>query len=225
MAHPKRIGLLGGTFDPVHYGHLRAAEEIRQEYSLSWVEFLPAGVPPHKTGTSMTAISHRLAMIELAIASNPAFRISEVEVHREGMSYLVDTLKDYRELYPPDVPLYFIMGMDSFREIATWHRYPELFGLSHFFIISRPGYPQPALAEVVSREVAACFLPPPEDGTFLEHNSGHRLYFHESTLLGISATMIRQRIRSGLDARYLIPDEVRKYIQENRLYTQPGKDD
>jgi len=218
MSEPERIGLLGGTFDPIHYGHLRAAEEIRQIHSLSWVEFLPDRIPPHKTDRPTTDIAHRLAMIQLALAGNPAFRVSEVEAFREGKSYLVDTLEGYKKQYPEQTSLFFIMGMDSFREIATWHRYSELFSLAHFFVISRPGYPRPLLGEVVSHEVATSFLSPSEDASILEHKSGHSVYFHETTLLGISASGIRECIRKGKDPRYLLPEDVRKYILQHRLY-------
>ncbi len=220
MSKPERIGLLGGTFDPIHYGHLRAAEEIRQIHSLSWVEFLPARIPPHKTDRPMTDISHRLSMIQLALAGNPAFRVSEVEASREGKSYLVDTLEGYRRQYPEQISLFFIMGMDSFREIATWHRYPELFTLAHFLVISRPGYPRPLLSEVVSHEVAASFLSPSEDTSVLEHKSGHCVYFHETTLLAISASAIRECIHQEKDPRYLLPEEVRQYILQHRLYNE-----
>jgi nicotinate-nucleotide adenylyltransferase len=215
----KRIGLFGGTFDPVHYGHLRAGEEIRQAFSLSWVEFLPARNPPHKTDLPLTDISHRMAMLRLAVEGNPAFRISEVEAIRDGASYLVDTLQAYREQYPADVELFFVMGMDSFQEIATWHRYAQLFSLSHLVVISRPGYERPELSAVVAEEVAASLVCLPGETDCLEHSSGHRIYFRETTRLDISATRLRSWIRQEKSVRYLVPKRVLDYVRENGLYT------
>ena len=216
--------MFGGTFDPVHHGHLRAGEEIRQAFSLSWVEFLPARIPPHKTDQPLTDIGHRVAMLRLAVDGNPYFRVSEVEATREGMSYLVDTLKSYRGNYPSDVSFFFIMGMDSFQEIATWHRYPELFSLSHFVVITRPGYERPELSEVVSQDVASRFAPYRGESDCLEHTGGHRIYFRETTLLDVAATRLRTWIREERSVRYLIPERVWDYVQENGLYANTRKD-
>jgi nicotinate-nucleotide adenylyltransferase len=202
---------------------LRAGEEIRQAFSLSWVEFLPARIPPHKTDRPLTDVSHRMAMLRLAVEGNPAFRVSAVEASRDGVSYLVDTLEAYREQYPEDVELYFIMGMDSFQEIATWHRYEELFSLSHLVVIPRPGYERPGLSDIVSQEVASSFVSAPGDPACLEHTTGHRIHFQETTLLDISASRLRSWIRGEESVRYLIPERVWAYVQENSLYTGTRK--
>lgn len=217
-SHPEGIGLLGGTFDPVHFGHLRMAEEVLQTFPLSWVEFLPARTPPHKTDRPTTDISHRIAMLRLAITDNPSFVVSMAEAMRGGTSYLVDTLQEYRDQYSEDVSLFFIMGMDSFLEIHTWHRYPELFSLSHFVIVTRPGYEEPRLEEVVSKNVADAFVKIPLRSGCLEHESGHRIYFLETSLLDVSATRIRELIGSGKSVRYLVPHEVDRYIKKHNLY-------
>ena len=216
--------MFGGTFDPVHHGHLRAGEEIRQAFSLSWVEFMPARIPPHKTDQPLTDIGHRVAMLRLAVEGNPYFRVSEVEATRKGVSYLVDTLNAYRENYPSDVSLYFIMGMDSFQEIATWHRYPELFSLSHFVVITRPGYERPELSEVVSQNVASQFASHGGERDCLEHTGGRRIYFRETTLLDVAASRLRAWIRDEKSVRYLIPEHVWDYVQENGLYANTRKD-
>ncbi len=216
----KGIGLFGGTFDPVHNGHLRAAEEVRQAFSLSWVEFLPARTPPHKTDRCLSDVAHRLAMLRLAVRGNPYFRVSEVEATREGVSYLVDTLKAYREHYPSDVSFHFIMGMDSFREIATWHRYQDLFALSHFVVTTRPGYERPVLSDVVSEEVATALRPVQDDAECLEHASGHRIHFQETTLLDIAASRLRAWIREERSVRYLLPESVLAYVREKGLYVK-----
>jgi nicotinate-nucleotide adenylyltransferase len=163
-------------------------------------------------------------MLRLAVEGNPYFRVSEVEATRDGVSYLVDTLKAYREQYPSEVSLYFIMGMDSFQEIATWHRYPELFSLSHFVVITRPGYERPELTEVVSQDVASQFTPSAEESDCLEHTGGYRIYFRETTLLDVAATRLRTWIREERTVRYLIPERVWDYVQEEGLYTNTRKD-
>ena len=215
---PKKLGLLGGTFDPVHYGHLRIGEEIFNRFSLDRVEFLPAANPPHKIDRTFTCISHRLAMLRLAIAGNPSFSVSEVEAHRENLSYLVDTLEEYRDHYSPEVSIFFIIGMDSYQEISTWHRYPELFSLSHFIVTTRPGYKRPSLKTILSSEVARTFKSSENDQDAIEHVSGHKIYFQETTLLDISASMIRQKIRRSESVRYLLPDNVLDYINKHALY-------
>jgi len=219
-SHPEGIGLLGGTFDPVHVGHLRLAEEVLQAFPLSWVEFLPARIPPHKTDLPTTDISHRIAMLRLAVAGNPSFHVSVAEALRGGTSYLVDTLQGYRDQYSENVALFFIMGMDSFVEISTWHRYAELFSLSNFVVATRPGYERPRLEKVVSKDVARSFVKGPRDTEILEHRGGHRVYFMKTSLLEVSATRIREQVMLGKSVRYLIPDDVEAYIRKKSLYQE-----
>lgn len=221
----KRIGLLGGTFDPVHFGHLRVGEEAREALTLDRIELLPAKIPPHKTGQRLTPLHHRLAMLRLAIEGNALFHISEAEACREGVSYLVDTLEAYRTHLLPDASLYFIMGMDSFREIATWHRYGELFSLSDFVVATRPGYPFPRLEDVVSRDVAESLRPDPAGAPCLVHRSGHRVHFLETTLLDISARKLRRGVRRDASVRYLLPEKVRAYILREGLYVNDGEEE
>lgn len=213
-----RLGVMGGTFDPVHLGHLRAAEEVRELFRLDRIEFLPARVPPHKTDRPVTPISYRLAMLEEAVGSAPGFAVSRIEADREGLSYLVDTLEQYRRTHGFDAAVHFVLGMDSFREIRTWHRYPELFALADFIVTTRPGYARPGLAEALPADVARAFRPVRSDGTLFEHESGKKIYFQEITLLDISATRIRQWLRQGRSVRYLVPDPVLAYIEKHRLY-------
>jgi nicotinate-nucleotide adenylyltransferase len=219
---PERIGLLGGTFDPVHFGHLRIAQEALERFDLERVEFIPSNIPPHKPSRATTGTAHRLAMLRLALQGNPRFILSQAETHREGVSYLVDTLSTMRGNRPGNTALYFLMGMDSFLEISTWHRYPELFSFSNFVVLSRPGYPRPNLREVVSGEVADRFVESAGEPPALEHDSGNRILFQETTALAISASDIRRGIRAGRSIRYLLPDPVREYILQNRLYFETG---
>jgi len=215
----KSIGLLGGTFDPVHLGHLRAAEEVREIFSLDWIELLPAKRPPHKTDRPLSDVTDRLAMLELVVEDNPFFRISNEEVQRGGVSYLLDTLRVYRDQEYHPTSLFFIMGMDSFIEISTWHQYEDLFSLSQFIVISRPGFERPPIGEVVSEQVRGFFREGEEKGCpFLEHKSGTRIYFPETTMLDISATGLRARIGRRESVRYLVPENVCKYIEKKGLY-------
>lgn len=212
-----RLGVMGGTFDPVHLGHLRAAEEVREWFRLDRIEFLPARLPPHKTDRPVTPVSRRLAMLEEAVGSTPGFAVSRIEADREGPSYLVDTLEQYRKIHG-HAAVYFVLGMDSFREIRTWHRYPELFALADFIVTTRPGYTRPGLAEALPADVAGAFRPVRSGATLFEHESGKKIYFQEITLLDISATRIRQWLRQGRSVRYLVPDPVLAYIEKHRLY-------
>ena len=215
-----RMGLMGGTFDPVHFGHLRTGEEIKDRFHLDVLEFIPALMSPHKRAYPVTDPKHRVEMLRRAIHGNESFRLSEVEIHRGGISYLYDTLHEYRTGLGSKAQFYFIMGMDSFLEIATWYRYADLFSLTHFVITTRPGYQRLVLAEVVSPEVARGFRAIETQGTMIEHESGNRIYFEEIPSLDISATDIRDRIASGGSVRYLLPDSVWRYIVDNHLYAQ-----
>lgn len=213
-----RLGVMGGTFDPVHLGHLRAAEEVREVFQLDRIEFLPARIPPHKTDRVVTPIAYRLDMLEQAIGSAPGFAISRIEADREGLSYLVDTLEQYLAIHGPGAAIFFILGMDSFREMGTWHRYRELFALVDFIVTTRPGYGKPEPTEALPSDVARAFRPVTQDARVFEHESGKNLYFQEITLLDISATRIRQWIRQGRSVRYLVPDSVLAYIERHGLY-------
>jgi nicotinate-nucleotide adenylyltransferase len=213
-----RIGLMGGSFDPVHFGHLRAGEEIGERFNLEAVEFIPTMISPHKRSAPMAEAQHRAEMLHRAIIDNGRFRVSEVETERGGVSYLFDTLREYRMRLGNRTELFFIMGMDSFIEISTWHRYEELFSLSHFIITTRPGYAAPRLNDVLSEHVAREFTSVEEKKHHIHSASGKGIYFEAITALEISATNIRQRIASGSTVRYLLPDQVLTYIQDHHLY-------
>ncbi|MDD3294357.1 MAG: nicotinate-nucleotide adenylyltransferase [Geobacteraceae bacterium] len=210
-----RIGLFGGTFNPVHLAHLRIAEEIREKFSLSRVIFMPAATPPHKPLADDLAFEERLKMVSMAIEGNPFFSVSDLEGRREGKSYSIDTLRVLRQHYPGD-ELYFIMGSDSFAEFRTWKEYKAIFACCNIVVITRPGaqlslmnaLPGDATLEFSSRD----------DGNALFHRSGHAVYSLEGSLLDISSTGIRERIREGRSIRYLVPDTVHRYIIRQRFY-------
>lgn len=203
-----RIGLLGGTFNPIHYGHLRVAEEVREAFCLDKIIFIPSGVPPLKTQGIIDA-NHRLKMTELAINGNPFFEVSDIEVRQKKISYTVNTLTHLKKLYQGDT-LFFIMGIDAFLEIKLWYRYEDLLKMIDFIIMSRPGFNNLQASEFIEdKESENCFK---------IKNSDKKAFFISVSPFWISSTMLREMLRNGKSIRYLLPDAVRKYIEENKLY-------
>jgi len=212
------IGVLGGTFDPIHYGHLRLAEELGETLRADEVRFVPAGTPPHRAAPQVAA-AHRLAMVRLATAGNPRFRVDDREVRREGPGYTVDTLAELRAEAGAMRPLVLIVGADAFLEFATWHRWHDLFDLAHVAIAHRPGYPAERWVErmpqPLAREYSSRLLQQPL-ATHLAPAGG--VIVIPFTALDISATAIREKLRSGASPRYLLPGAVLDYIETNGLY-------
>lgn len=201
------LGIFGGTFHPVHLGHLRAAEEVREALGLGRVLFVPAKLPPHKDARAVAPPEVRLDLVRRAVEGNPAFGVSDLELRREGPSYSVDTLREIRAGLAPGDRLWFLVGSDAFREIHTWHRYPELFALADLAVMRRPPQaapPQPPPA------LAAEFSPVPGG---LRHRSGRQVCFVPVTLLDVSATAIRRALVEGRSVRYLVPEAVRGELE------------
>ncbi|MCK6554355.1 nicotinate-nucleotide adenylyltransferase [Candidatus Binatia bacterium] len=211
-----RIGILGGTFNPIHLAHLRCAEEVGQAQALDRVLFVPSATPPHKGADNLAPAAARLAMVRLAIAGNPRFRVSTLEIDRGGRSYSVDTLLALRAAMP-EAHLTFILGMDAFREIETWKRYAQLFELCDLVVTSRPPLPDPPARLILPVAVRRQFWYQPEQG-ILEHHRGTKVIFQPITALDISASAIRQRLATGASVRYLVPDSVLRYIRRHGLY-------
>lgn len=193
------IGIMGGTFDPVHFGHLVAAEAACHEFKLKKVIFVPTGRPPHKQGLNITPVQDRLAMTRLAIKDNADFELSEVETSRDGFSYTIDTMKYFNKIYK-DTNLFFITGADAILEIISWKNVRELISICSFIAVTRPGFVLDQVYQVL-----------PED--FLA-----KINFLEVPGLAISSTEIRQRVKEGRSIRYLLPEYVEEYIKANRLY-------
>jgi nicotinate-nucleotide adenylyltransferase len=214
---PKRLGLFGGTFNPIHYGHLRSAEEVVDALGLHRLWFIPAAVPPHKTTREMTPYEVRNEMTRLAVGDHPVMAVSDIEGRRPGRSYSIETLRQIRQEVGPAWELYFILGLDAILEISTWKDYSELFSLCHFVVLDRPGYDQNRLGEVLLREVHPGCQPLEGEAGF-RHPSGYKVVFLETTLLDISATGIRRLVRQGRSIRYLLPEAVREYIINKKLY-------
>ena len=196
-----RVGVFGGTFDPIHIGHLVAAEETRVQLSLERVVFVPAGLPPHKLANHISPVEHRLAMVQLAIASNPYFTVSRVDIDRFGPCYTVDTMELLRDEWGPGTELYFIMGSDSLADILTWHKPERLIRLCRLAVVKRPGY------EVDIEELDR-LLP----------GIASRVRFINSPLIDVASCDIRRRVREGLSIKYQVPEVVEKYIYEHGLY-------
>jgi len=213
----RRIGVFGGTFDPIHLGHLRCAEEARELLRLDHILFVPAADPPHKTGRRITPAHHRLAMVKLAAAGNPRFRVSGVEIERQGPSYTVDTLRSLRLRLGPATHLTLLLGLDAFRDLGTWKDYRTILTLADLGVWSRPpaarGRPR-ALLPVAARQ-DFCYA---KDQTTLIHRTGTRIQFLTVTALDISASDIRQRLRRGQSARYLLAAAVERYVTREGLY-------
>lgn len=193
---------MGGTFDPIHYGHLVAAEMARTEFALDKVLFIPNGVSPHKMRREITDAQTRYRMVEMAIRDNPEFTISRIEIERTGPSYAVDTLKELRQLYPHHA-LYFITGMDALQEIFDWHKAKEILELTEFIAATRPGYESRDFLLKIASEYPQ-FLP--------------KIHLLEVPALAISSTDIRQRVARGQSIRYLLPKEAYTYILTAKLY-------
>lgn len=191
-----RVGLFGGSFNPPHLAHLIVAETIREQFGLDVIWWIPAYQPPHKTGAALAPATHRLAMTQAAIARNPGFAVSDLEIQREGTSYTVDSVRTLQAKHP-DHTFALLVGSDSLHGFSSWHKPEEIIARVPLIVYQRPGTvttkTEPAFAE--------------------------RVHFANAPLLEISGTEIRQRLRKGHSIRYLVPDGVRAYIDQHKLYS------
>lgn len=205
FASLRRVGLLGGTFDPIHYGHLVIAEEVRTVLHLAEMVFVPAGHPPHKPGRIVTEAQHRLAMLELAIASNPHFTISLVDLERPGPSYTVETLQVLRQQWGAQTAIFFVIGGDSLEDLLAWYDPAGILRqLTALVAVQRPGYEEAA----GYRDTLEARLP----------GIKQRLIMVQAPQLDISATDLRRRVAEGRPIKYQTPEAVERYIIEYGLY-------
>jgi nicotinate-nucleotide adenylyltransferase len=218
-----RIGLFGGTFDPIHWGHLRSAEEVREAFALDRILFIPTAIPPHKRGETKTSARDRLAMVRLALASNPNFGVSTVEINRPGVSYSIDTLRHFAERNRGNHTYYFILGLDAFREISSWKDFRQVFPLCNFIVTSRPGSRKTNLLGGVSVAVQKLFCYDSGSKSY-RHRSGTTLHFLQLTDFAVSASDIRARVRQTKSIRYLVPKAVEDYIGRRCLYCEPAEE-
>ncbi len=197
----RRIGILGGTFDPIHIGHLVTADYVMQQLSLEKVIFIPTGQPPHKIGKVAPA-RDRYIMTILATSDNPAFNVSDIEVEREGLSYTIDTLMLLHEEYGDDTTFYFIVGTDAVAEIPSWEKAHGLLSFCHFVAATRPGF-----ASSVEKAIA-----------FFGKEGEGQIHQIDTPELEISSTDIRDRVRGGRSFKYIVPASVELYIKKEGLY-------
>lgn len=199
------LGVMGGTFDPIHCGHLVTAEGARADYGLEKVVFVPAGRPPHKPGAKLSPAEDRYLMTLLATLSNPCFEVSRVDIDRRGPSFTVDTVRELSRLHQPRGQIYFITGADAILEILGWKNPETLFEMCDFIAATRPGFPlgtiEAALGDLYQRR-------------------GHQIHLLETPGIAVSSTEIRRRVREGMPIRYLVPEPVEGYIRKRKLYLE-----
>lgn len=199
-----KIGIMGGTFDPIHYGHLVTAEAVRQEFGLDKVVFVPSGSPPHKKKITITPAEHRCAMVELSIATNPFFSLSRVEVDRQGYSYAADTVDSFIAEYGDEAEIYFITGADAIKAIMSWYKIDTLMKKCKFIAATRPGY-----------DFDHDYHLPPK--------YRERIRPLGVPALAISSSKIRDMIGKEKSVKYLVPEPVEAYIKDHKLYL-PSED-
>lgn len=198
----QRIGLLGGTFNPIHAGHLIVAEETLEALHLDKVVFIPCFLPPHKDDRTVASARHRLQMVRLAVKGNPRFTFSDLEISRKGKSYTVETLKTFRRLCGETAEIFFLMGVDQILDIATWKHPEEVFRLANVVVLTRPGYDLRRLSGKWRKKICPVQVSP----------------------IGISSTEIRKRLKAGRSIRYLATEGVRRYIVRHKLYRRKDGD-
>ena len=216
----KKVGLLGGTFDPVHLGHLRAAQEIRKILGLQKVYFIPSAVPPHKKAEVTTPAGDRLKMLELALEEYPYFEVSTYEIDKATTSYTVETLKHYTAKQP-DTEFYFIVGSELFKTIDTWKNYIELFKLANFAVIERPGFDEKdphSLPIAIEKDFR--YYKSRDNVTIYSNDYSKEVVFTKIQGVRVSSTEIRDRVRAGESIKDLVPQKVELYIFDNGLYTE-----
>jgi len=191
-----RLGIMGGVFDPIHYGHLFTAEEARINYQLDKVIFVPCHKPVHKHRENISKAKDRLIMVRLAVKDNPFFEVSEIELQRTGFSYSIDTVKEIMKKYDNNIKIFFITGADAFLEFGSWHKSEELIQLCEFVAATRPGY----------------------DLNKLDEKFKKIIHIMKNPSLAISSTDIRKRILESRNVKYLLPEEVINYIQLHDIY-------
>lgn len=220
----KKVGILGGAFNPIHYGHLRMAEEAKEKVGLSEVLFIPSGNPPLKE-KGLASPAHRLAMTQLALEGNRHFALSDIECRKPGKSYTVETLEALQALMP-DSELYLILGIDAFLDMPAWYQPERLMNLTDLIIVSRPRHRFESLASLASADRSMlCDL----DAGLREQyaaslRNGREIIFVPVTGIDISATAIRRQVRQHMSIRYLLPEAVESYIISHMLYRE-GSDD
>jgi nicotinate-nucleotide adenylyltransferase len=219
-----RIGIFGGTFDPIHNGHLYVARETRKRMKLDRVVFVPSGHPPHKPAKRIQDSQNRLDMVRLAISNDPYFELSDQEVSRSGKSYAIETLSAFRQR-DPDAEIFFILGIDAFLEIDSWKEVDQLLGMCHFVVVSRHGFSFQQMERLTKPvRMDPTILMALDQGRLKRKQvplkAGKSLFLLKLPPCPISSTQVRERLRARQDMKNLLPDAVKSYILKNRLYQQ-----
>ncbi len=199
----KKIGISGGTFDPIHLGHLLVAESLRERFELDKVLFIPTGLPPHKDLSNVTSAEHRFNMVREAISTNPNFEVSRIEIDRKGLTYTFDTLTELKSIYSNDTDLFFIVGADVVKDILMWKNFDKVFSICEFIAVLRPEHKKNDFDSAVE---------------FLRSTYMAKIHVGEIPLVGVSSTMVRERVQSNKSVKYMIPECVEDYIKHNKLY-------
>ena len=199
----EKIGIMGGTFDPVHFGHLIVAEAVREEFQLNRVLFIPVGQPPHKDNSRVSSPEDRYTMLTEAVKSNSSFQVSRIEIDREGYTYTVDTLSQLKAALGPDAKLFFIIGADVIHDLMAWKNFQEVFLLCEFIAVFRPGFDKKGFDGEIER---------------LRKRYMAKIHTVEVPLIDISSTGIRKRVQEGKSVKYLVPENVELIISKKGLY-------
>lgn len=211
-----KLGIFGGTFDPIHFGHLRIAEEVCEDCDLEKVLLIPGSLPPHKDYRHITPFDDRFSMTRMAASPSPLLEVLDLEGRREGPSYSIETIREMHRMYDAGLQLFFIIGTDAFQEIRTWKEYKKLFQETHFIVIKRPGFTFETVRPFVL-SLDAGFKEGAVPNTFV-NPWGKSLTYKEATLMDISSTSIREMVAAGKSIRFLVPESVETYISEKGLY-------
>jgi nicotinate-nucleotide adenylyltransferase len=209
------IGILGGTFNPIHFGHLRIAQELADSLKLSEVRFIPAANPPHKATPTVSA-KHRAAMVQLAISDNPLFKLDTRELDRAGASYTIDTLISLQNELGKNVSICLMMGSDAFTKLDSWHRWDELLNFCHIILVQRPNAKSEKLSERMTKFLSDHYT---ENMYDLAEKTAGYIHMQAITAQDISATKIRRNLTEGASNKYLLPDAVLTYIAQHQLYS------
>lgn len=212
----ERIGLLGGTFDPVHNGHLQLGRSVLDRCGFDKVLFIPAACPPHKDDKKVGAIEHRLQMLRLAIGTSRSFEISEIELNRDKISYTIDTIEALKKSGDHNSRYYFIIGFDAISEIESWHRWQELLYATNFIVAVRPGFSLKEIEQLLERN--GFWHDPSRGERWFCKRSDNEILFLTGEIAAISSTDIRARIAAGQSWRSLVPPQVADYISRESLY-------
>ena len=212
------VGIFGGTFDPIHYGHLRIAEEIVKTVGLQKLYFVPAGMPRLRH-SPVASPQHRVEIVRLAIQKNPDFVLDEREINRGGVSYSIDTVREFKQEFGEEIRLCFVLGADAFINLLEWNNWKELFNLCHFIVSTRPGFTLALIKELLSKELREeCSQRWVSNTESLKKDTSGLIFIASTTMLDISATSIRAHIADGRSVRHLVPSVTVNYISENKLY-------